>query len=711
MNWRIYSNELQSNFPSRGDRPQFSHQEAREAIFRFLLEIVRERSPQEVLDEFRQLFIFGTSSDNGEAVQALYSLILQGEEETFRHALKRSCYILVNNWYSNRDEEAIHNLIQLLDNAPTDRDTLSNSINTLRQWLRNFLDSDDYRELKLFTLPKIQNYQEERHWTHRYSSYLLVPQYLDPRNPIEQREIARTVAKQLRDKFKFDLAMYAVHCDAKGDRRTQYQNPTRLGEDVVRLIKQVVSRQILFNYTRQAQQFVQESQSLTYSEFKRQFLRYLLFSIGKQYPVEILKSKLSEKLTPLYPSIDDDLTTTDLILRTCNRTIEFLTTENGEEPSLLFVFLTAQGHPLTLVTLFLKIVALCQYSRPHLEYCIAQLIRYYENSEEEDCQWFIDFLEIFNIVFTIYTENIKYDLVKIDLDRQGDRPTSDLDAYRLFCQLKGADLRGSDLQDADLRDTDLSLAKLNSANLRNANLENAKLTAADLSEVDLSDASLKGTDLRRTNLSQAILDRADLRRAKLGRANLSQARLCEANLTDVVLRAANLKQANLQKTDLRNVDLARADLRQSDLQGVTLEGADLKEANLSEANLSEANLNAVELTGANLSRANLKGALLRRASLRQANLKLANLGEGDLTGADLAGADLCQANLQDAFLRHANLSDTNLEGTNLVGAHLFGAKLKAIAVKGAKFGNNSGVSEEDRQQLIQAGAQFVSPDV
>ncbi len=93
------------------------------------------------------------------------------------------------------------------------------------------------------------------------------------------------------------------------------------------------------------------------------------------------------------------------MLKTCNKLIELLTTENRCKPSQLLRKLTVEVHPLTLVILLLKIVLICRPSRTHLESCIADLIKYYDSHPEESI-WMSNFMEIFNIIFAIYADNM-----------------------------------------------------------------------------------------------------------------------------------------------------------------------------------------------------------------------------------------------------------------------------------------------------------------
>ena len=97
----------------------------------------------------------------------------------------------------------------------------------------------------------------------------------------------------------------------------------------------------------------------------------------------------------------------------------------------------------------------------------------------------------------------------------------------------------------------------------------------------------------------------------------------------------------------------------------------------------------------------VKGRKLRGADLSGANL----------SGAYLRSARLVQTNLRSARLNHANLIEANLIGADLSNAQLFGADLTDADLSGAKvenarFGDNSGISESLKRDLIARGAIF-----
>ena len=119
---------------------------------------------------------------------------------------------------------------------------------------------------------------------------------------------------------------------------------------------------------------------------------------------------------------------------------------------------------MTLVVTLLKLILISKNSRTHLESRIADLIRYYEAMPEQECRWVVNFLEIFNVTFTIYAENVQYDLIRMTDRSPGDpRPGSfnftsngelNLDSYRIFSQLKSRQLPDDETLPNDLEGED-----------------------------------------------------------------------------------------------------------------------------------------------------------------------------------------------------------------------------------------------------------------
>ena len=153
----------------------------------------------------------------------------------------------------------------------------------------------------------------------------------------------------------------------------------------------------------------------------------------------------------------------------------------------------------------------------------------------------------------------------------------------------------------------------------------------------------------------------------------------------------NLKEANLSGADLIEADLRKADLRGADLRKANLSGAKLSEAILSGAYLSGANLRRAFLSEADLSEANLSGAIVSEANLSGAMVSEANLREANLRGANLVWANLSGAILSEADLSEADLSEADLSGAK---------------VENAIFIDATGITPEQKQDLIRRGAIF-----
>lgn len=121
-------------------------------------------------------------------------------------------------------------------------------------------------------------------------------------------------------------------------------------------------------------------------------------------------------------------------------------------------------------------------------------------------------------------------------------------------------------------------------------------------------------------------------------------------------------------------------------------------------NLLAGELRGLALGGANLYHTNLRGAVLTDADLSEADLNYAKLNGVDLSGAYLGNANLSYSDLHKASLALANLIGADLRGANLKEVNLSQANLSGAKVEGAVFGENTGMSEEIKENLRQRGA-------
>ncbi len=317
---------------------------------------------------------------------------------------------------------------------PLSQNTLFQTKQRLDKWLQNFLGSEDYQELNLF----FSKYNRDKSppWSNRYASYLLTSQVSDLKKPKEQRDAARVVSQQLKEQFKFDLAMYTTRSQMAVASVKRYKNPTVLGDDVLILIKKLLVKSRKFSYVSLANIFLKQTEGILYKHFKSSLLRYLRFDLEEYELLDVLKPYISEYIERLYEDHNEEVLTPHLRLKTCNRVVDFLTTINRGQPSQVFTLLALQGESFMLAILLLKIIMICQSSYLHLESCIAYLIQYYDDVPESECEWLIIFLETIRITLTLYAENIRYTLLKINPKQPKKQQIDNSNSYRIFSQVK-----------------------------------------------------------------------------------------------------------------------------------------------------------------------------------------------------------------------------------------------------------------------------------
>jgi hypothetical protein len=198
----------------------------------------------------------------------------------------------------------------------------------------------------------------------------------------------------------------------------------------------IVAKRGTFSYENLAHIFLEQTREVNYKHFKSCLQKYLIFSVANKDFVEIFNQKLSDKLAELYESYHDDQVGDALLLRTCNRVIDYLTTEDHKEPASLFILLLSQGNPITLVIVLLKLILICPNARTHLESCIAKLIEYYVDYPEDECKWVINFFEVFNITLAIHADNVQYNLIKMEVKSRDGKSENAIETYRVFSQLR-----------------------------------------------------------------------------------------------------------------------------------------------------------------------------------------------------------------------------------------------------------------------------------
>jgi hypothetical protein len=408
--------------------------QAQDIVYKFFLHHINNSAPQLVWQEFKNLFIELIAPVDPKLIQAIHTIISFNSQLEFNNLFKRCCYILLNNWISHRQYQFARDLIKIISDRTQSEPDAENSLTTLRLWLANFVSSQEYEEIKSF----VSKYEDrlETHWTSRYQPYLLVSRYLDATSSPEERQAAKVESQQLKDRYKFELAMYTSRSQSAAFKSKTYHNPTLLGDETLRLIKIILVNRGSLSYPSLAKIFLTQSQNVTYKQFKESLIKYLFYYTESNAYTDTIEQRLIGTLETLHRENDGEDVNGSLLFRTCNHLIKCLTVENTGEPSALFLIFFSHLNPLNLGILLLKLVLISPHSRTNLELYLARLIQYHQEHSAVECQWLINFLEICQISLTIYGENVQYNLVNMSENDRDDRLIVDLNNCRVFSQQK-----------------------------------------------------------------------------------------------------------------------------------------------------------------------------------------------------------------------------------------------------------------------------------
>jgi hypothetical protein len=411
-------------------------EKAQQIIYSYFLEMIKYSAAEEILNHFDNLFIKYEDVTNSKAYNALGEIIFYDKEEEFKNTLLRCCYILNNNWVINNNINACKQLVDLFLSDSIDVPTRIYKLQRLRNWLQDFVDSEQYQTLRSLSGGGGIR-QSKNQWSDRFSSYLLISQYCDPTKSLEQRQCAKNLSRKIKKQFKFDLAMYTAKIDSQSSANSQHKNPTSLGDGVLTLIKTILNKQGEHNYRNIAKRFFEQVHNMDFREFKEELIRYLGISQGDSEISKILQRSVIQKLNKFQEHHNDEQITLSLLNVACNRTLKYILLDERRHPSEFVKFVLEFNSVLTLVILLLKIVLIFPNIRLYLENHIAELIKFYSACEEEECRVFIDFLDVLNVTLAIFDEDTDYSLIKMNKnDTDQDLCDPDLNDYRVFSQSK-----------------------------------------------------------------------------------------------------------------------------------------------------------------------------------------------------------------------------------------------------------------------------------
>lgn len=407
---------------SLNDR-QIETKDEEQVLYDYWLDRVRTDSPEELIEDFRRLFIEGRGYQEAPIYLALERLIKAKDAEIrFYHFFNRCCHILINRWQMQPTcQLAIPELVSLLENLPPARQGYHSTSNTLRHLLKNFTLSDDYVKLQRLARIISSKYSEEtapRVGTliNRYP-YLYDHCLLSDESPREQRRTVRRIKVKTERCFEVNLSHYVTYqvrlrqvahapktSEEAGRIIQPVKNPTLLNDkELNRALKYYVSP-IEGNYTYKAlsQNFLANTvYSSTYKDFKNDLYDYLITSVD--YGKGQFNKKLYDVLQNTLPQWDQQKPSEFLILRTSSQLFNYLVVESGQKPDhYIFIDMITNMGVTRTVGLLLKLVLVCRKVKPHLDKRFSILFNHYEGFSRDQVPWLVKSLESLQVAFSIH---------------------------------------------------------------------------------------------------------------------------------------------------------------------------------------------------------------------------------------------------------------------------------------------------------------------
>jgi hypothetical protein len=407
---------------SLNDR-QIETKDEEQVLYDYWLDRVRTDSPEELIEDFRRLFIEGRGYQEAPIYLALERLVKAKDAEIrFYYFFNRCCHILVNRWQMQSTcQPAILELVSLLDNLPSPGPGHYSTANTLRHLVKKFTLSDDYVKLQRLARIISSQYSEETApcvgtLINRYP-YLYDHCLLSDESPREQRQTVRRIKVKTERCFEVNLSHYVTYqvrlrqvahapktSEEAGRIIQPVKNPTLLNDkELNRALKYYVSP-VEGNYTYKAlsQNFLANTvYSSTYKDFKNDLYDYLITSVD--YGKGQFNKKLYDVLQNTLPQWDQQKPSEFLILRTSSQLFNYLVVESSQKPDhYIFIDMITNMGVTRTVGLLLKLVLVCPKVKPHLDKRFSILFNHYEGFSRDQVPWLVKSLESLQVAFSIH---------------------------------------------------------------------------------------------------------------------------------------------------------------------------------------------------------------------------------------------------------------------------------------------------------------------
>lgn len=406
-------------------------------LYEYFRHCLSHQSPQEVLDEFRCLFIEGRSKQPS-IREALEKIILsQQGQEKFNYIINHCCHIIINAW-SNQPElqKFIPNLITIFDFITPKTNCYDRRKSRLLKLVVNFKDTEQYLKLTrlvdLLTSSQLINLESNGKIGELAKRYFYLYEYLllgSDQSP-EEKKLIKEIYQHNQKCFEFQLSQHIIYrarlvqiararqfSQGAGKIIRRVPNPTLLSEKDLKIaIKQYLGKvNQADNICQSARKFLTENKfRRSYREYHRDLYNYLVDSIvprQEDYP-------FANKLQQIFYKIKSPGNTLELtevvMLSTSRQLLKYLVASTYEQPEhYQFIELIKYLGTVQTITLLIKIILVCPQAKPDLEKKFAILFNHYQFYQFNEVPWLVKSLEHLLITFSLYFGKIDLSIAKI----------------------------------------------------------------------------------------------------------------------------------------------------------------------------------------------------------------------------------------------------------------------------------------------------------
>ena len=424
------------------ERDRFSSQEQEKLLYDSIQEWLQKDSSERVIEKFRYLFIKGNGCDCVQSRSALEAILSSKNiKQEFNFIFNRCCYLIINEWQKSpilREKiPLLINQIGLPSNASLSQ---SRTTRKLRELIINFQESEEYIKLKRLSIllkqdrEHISVYKQQTVGSliQRYP-YLHQQLLLGEERSYKSKKTIKNLQKGIQHRYELDLSRYITYRvrlveivrKYKANKQTRIPkniikpvlNPTLLSDrDLDKGLRQYLGvieknytyRSLALNFNKQF------TEINSHKEFKRKLYDYLTLGFNCQYSKEVLNPKISRYLDSILPDLHANKVDEFTLLRTCSLLLKFFVVDSIHNlDHYLFVDAIENLGEIKVIGLLLKIILLCDKTKPYLEQRFAILFSYYESFTKDGVPWLINSLESLQLALSVHFGKVDLSLVKI----------------------------------------------------------------------------------------------------------------------------------------------------------------------------------------------------------------------------------------------------------------------------------------------------------